>query len=77
MTLIFSEWNQGFADITFLIPGQITREEEKEDLRFALASGLLHVCQCYSTEETCQPMQICSAGSPIKLTQCQSKGLSD
>lgn len=49
MTLVLSEWDQGFTEITLLIPSQ--SKEKRAVLRFAFAPGLLYMSQivflCY------------------------------
>ena len=47
MTLVLSEWNKGFTEVTFLIPSQSEKNGEKavKKKRFAFASMLLDTSQ--------------------------------
>ena len=47
MTLVLSEWNKGFTEVTFLIPSPSEKNGEKavKKKRFAFASMLLDTSQ--------------------------------
>lgn len=71
MTLVLFERDQGFTEITLLIPSQ-WEERQKKQLYCSWAPGYVSNCvftsQSYSTEETRQPMQIHSLSGTVNKT---------